>query len=220
VTLPPSPVTEYLDELESHLPATQSTRDLLQEAREHLLSSAEAALDAGLDPVAAEQRAVGEFGPIHDLVGEFRAVAVATDARRQARWQVAVALLLAASGFSVFRLIPIWRGEPTDLVPPPLVASIAAITVVGPSLVLLRLSHSRWLWVEERWPTWLIRACAAARGLFLFGLPVCAGLVTDQVAVLLQAPHIWVAVGAVGGLVVATRIVPFTPSERRHLRPA
>ena len=204
----PSPVESYLAVLSACLPPTPARRDLLDEARDHLLEATDAYQIAGANRQSAERRAVQEFGAIEYVAREFRTVILVRDAQRQARWQLAMVGVLALCGFTVFRLIPIWLGQLSDVLPPPLVASVAAVVLLGPSMVLLALSVSSRIWNEVRWTAWLANVRLAVSWLFALGLPICASMVTDQVAVLAGASHAWLLAGVVGGYLVARRVVP------------
>ncbi len=211
------PVAAYVTELVSTLPVSGTSHDIIREVRDHLLTTAAAAQNEGLDRIAAEQHAVQEFGPRNELIADFRAVVVATDMRRQARRQVGVAVLLAVCGISVFRFIPIWRGQLSEMLPAPPIAFIAGATVLGPSLALLRLSYLPGVYAEHRWRAWLDRASGTTRVLFIVGLTVCAGLVVDQIVQLGGVPHNSLVVGAVSGLVFAAHVIPLaTQRSRAH----
>jgi hypothetical protein len=202
-----SAIDAYLAELAARLPATSSSRDILSEARDHLLEAAAKQEAHGIARQAAEREALERFGNVDELAPAFRTVVEVRDARRQARWQLATTGLLGAFGVSVFRLVPLWRGDLAAFMPPPLAAEVAAVTLLWPSLVLLVLSHTPQAWYESTWSAWRRKARGLATWMFAFGLPVCAALVTDQVTLLLSAPRTWLIVGVLGGCLVAVGLV-------------
>ena len=203
-----SPIEKYLSQLATCLPATPAGRDMVDEARDHLLEAAAAHQAAGMNIQIAELQAVHEFGAAESLVGEFRAVIMARAAQRQARWQLAMVGLLGACGVTVFRFIPIWLGQLSDVLPPPVVACVAAVVLLWPSFVLLVLSLNSRAMYEARWTSGLANVRSAVSWLFAFGFPLCASVVADQVAVLAGASHVWLLAGAVGGYLVTRRVGP------------
>jgi hypothetical protein len=202
-----SAIDAYLAELAARLPPTSSSRDLLSEARDHLLEAVAEQEDRGAARHTAERNVLEQFGSVGDLAPAFRSVVEVRDARRQARWQLATTGLLGVVGFSVFRLIPLWRGSLDQLMPPPLAAVVAAVTLLWPSLALLALSNAPQVWCEDAWSGWLLKTRLVATCMFAFGLPVCGALVTGQVTVLLSAPHAWLIVGVLGGSLAAGGLV-------------
>jgi len=210
VSVQASPIEEYLAKFSTCVPSSPVARDMLDEARDHLVEGALALQSAGASRQAAERDAVREFGSIEQLAVEFRTVIMVRDAKRQARWQLVVVGLLGICGFSAFRLIPLWRGQLSEIFPPPLVACAAAAALLCPSLVLLMLSATRRTWHEARWTAWLLSGRTVASWLFVLGLPACASMVADQIAVLVGAPHAWLLAGLLGGLLLARRVVPET----------
>jgi HAAS len=203
-----SPIEKYLAELATRLPASPGARDMLDEARDHLLEAAVVYEPTGASREVSERRAVQEFGTVEQLARDFRAVIVVRDAQRQARWQLTVVGLLGACGIAVFRLVPVWLGQLSDVLPPPLVAAVAAVVLLWPSLVLLTLSLTSRIWCEAGWIAGLANVRTAVSWLFAFGLPLCASMVTDQAAMLVGASHAWLLAGALGGCLVTRRVVP------------
>jgi hypothetical protein len=203
-------IDAYLAALAGRLPTTSSGRDIVSEARDHLLEAATEYEARGASRQAAERAALREFGSIDELAAEFRTVVAVRDAQRQAAWQLVTTGFLAVCGFSAFRLIPVWRGELADLMPPPLVASLAAVTLLWPSVVLFVLSRTSVVWTKPAWTARLLAARSLAMCLFGLGLPLCAGMVADQVTTLVSAPRMWLIVGALGGCLTAGRLVQVT----------
>ncbi len=205
-----SPIETYLAELAAGLPASRAARDLLDEAGDHLYEAAAAGEAAGAGREAAEREAVREFGRVAELAPGFRTVAVVCDTRRQANRQLLGILVLASWGASALHLLPMAHGQAPGPAPPWPVALVAAATLLCPSLLLLGLSHTPWPWWGARWLAWLVRARTLASWLFGLGLPACAAMVAHQTALLLSAPHLWLAAGALGGHLVASYLVPAT----------
>jgi hypothetical protein len=83
--------------------------DLVREVRHSLDDAAEAYVDAGLDPRAAESRAVTEFGDLDELVPAYQAELSALAVHGLARRVAAVAVLLVAGADLMWRGAP-WTG--------------------------------------------------------------------------------------------------------------
>ena len=204
-------VGAYLDELAACLPRNLVTRELLGETRDHLLEASLAYQQAGVTWAAAERQAVREFGTVADLAPEFRAVAAVGDVQRQVRTQFRLLLLLAGLTGGVFIVGPLVPGQLVDWVLHPLIMKVAAITILGPALVLFALSRVPSTWRPGGWLTWLLKVRTVANWLCVPGLSVCTALLADQAGVQLGAPQAWLAAGAaaggLGGIFVASRLV-------------
>ena len=86
-----SPVEQYLDRLLAAAPGPpREVRSLLAEAEAHLRDATAAGLAEGLDPLAAEQRAVSHFGSVREVT--------TAEAGRQSLPLAAVGRQVVASG--------------------------------------------------------------------------------------------------------------------------
>lgn len=207
----------YLADLESTLPRSHATRDLLDEVRDHLAEAVAAREAQGCSREVAEREAIDELGTVAELAPEFRTAALVCGARRQANRQLLAAVLLAVFGAGVFHLLPglmaTMHEQPSALRPILAVTAVALGVLFVPSLVLLGLSRAPWAWSDGRWLTWLVRIQTAATWLFQLGLPATSAMVAHPVALLAGSPHLWLVAGALAGHVVAGIIVP-TPGTR------
>ncbi|HEX2773981.1 MAG TPA: permease prefix domain 1-containing protein [Micromonosporaceae bacterium] len=103
-------IEEYVDTLGRRLRGPRRPKaDLVREVRHSLDDAAEAYVDSGLDPRAAQSRAVAEFGALHDLVPAYQAELTALSVRGLARRATAVAALLVAGADLMWRGAP-WTG--------------------------------------------------------------------------------------------------------------
>jgi len=216
-------VEAYLKELAARLPEHGASRELLDEARDHLLESTAVYERAGAARAAAEQQAVAEFGAVAQLAADFGAVAAVGEVRRQTRAQLIFLLLLTGMGVGVFVVAPLLRGQFVDLVLHPLTGKVAAATILGPALVLRGLSQQPQAWEQGEWLRWLVRMRKLANWLFVPGVSVCVALLAVQAGVVVGAPHAWVAAASVAsglcGGVLAGHLVVGTPGAGRHRHP-
>lgn len=99
-------IDEYLDELRAALRGPRSAKDdLLAEARDSLVDATYAYQEKGLDPAAAQRRAVAEFGTVREVAPDYQAELGLSQGRRTA---LLVLLIHAAQYFgSEF----IWRSQ-------------------------------------------------------------------------------------------------------------
>ncbi|MGI5214296.1 permease prefix domain 1-containing protein [Plantactinospora sp. CA-290183] len=122
-------IEAYLRGLDRALTGPARTRaDLLTEARHSLLDAAAGYRAEGLDPAAAQRRAVREFGPVGEVAAGYQAE-LAAGAARSLSVRVVVAWLLLMLGADW-----VWRGAPWTGPRPP-----AGYLLLGDSL--------DWLWL-------------------------------------------------------------------------
>jgi hypothetical protein len=193
----------YLGELATKLPQSSLTREMLDETRDHLLEATAAFERAGAAREMAERQAVTEFGAIDQLVAEFRAVADVGEARRQARRQTLLAVLLSALSVALFWTGQLLQARIVDAVLHPLAILVALVTMLGPALLLFALSRLPRTWRPGGWQVWLGRVLRAARWLLVPGLICGVALVCGQTGMVLGASHVWLALAAVVGGAVA-----------------
>ncbi|MGH3384682.1 MAG: permease prefix domain 1-containing protein [Nocardioidaceae bacterium] len=78
-------VESYVEVLDRTLVGPRRVRrDLLTEVRDHLSDATEAYLHAGLDPVAAEQRALSDFGTVEEIAPDYQTELGLVQGRRTA----------------------------------------------------------------------------------------------------------------------------------------
>jgi hypothetical protein len=78
-------IDEYIDELHAALRGPRRVKeDLLTEARDGLVDTARAYQEKGLDPDAAQRRAVAEFGEVREVAPDYQAELAVSQGRRTA----------------------------------------------------------------------------------------------------------------------------------------
>jgi hypothetical protein len=124
-----SAIDEYVAALGRRLVGPERlVRDMLTEARDSLTDAADAFQHAGLDPHAAEQRAVAEFGSVSRIAPAYQRELAATYSQRLAGL---LALVLIGTALLGDRM---WQGAPwTGFEPPGQYGTVArALDWVGP----------------------------------------------------------------------------------------
>jgi hypothetical protein len=208
-----SPADAYLDELAATLPRGRASRDLLDEMRDYLCEATAAGESAGVGRDAAEREAVRGLGSVEELAPQFRAAAVVCDARQQALRQLLGILLLVGWSAIVAHLLPAALGRLALPMRPPTATHAAAGALLGPSFLLLGLTCAPWPWHDARWLAWLARSRALASWLFQPSMAACAALLAHPVASAFDTPHLWLAASALGGHLVAIRLVPIAGAD-------
>ncbi len=110
------PISVYLASLDRRLRGPRRIRrDLLAEARDGLVDTAEALAEDGLPPVAAELAAVAEFGPVAEVASAYQEELAAGQGRRTAAMlflTVPVCSLLWSLMWRIFPTVPVHRHTP------------------------------------------------------------------------------------------------------------
>ncbi|WP_432836594.1 permease prefix domain 1-containing protein [Dactylosporangium sp. CA-092794] len=98
------PIDDYVEGLAAALRGPRRTRaEMITEARHSLQDAAAAFEDAGLPPLAAERRAVAEFGTLRQVAPGYQAELAIHQGRRTATW-----IALALPAVNVLTLLMWW----------------------------------------------------------------------------------------------------------------
>lgn len=187
----------YLERLSRSLTAgPEELRDLIDEARDHLLQATADHERQGADPEAAARQAVEQFGEVSQLAQDWEPVLAMLDARRFARRLLLGLLFVASTGFAGIVVVP--GHDPTNN--PGHIAVAALLTV---TLLTVVLSRQQEIWLRERWRPWLLAAGRSGRWGFVASMVTCvvvfAGSAAFDVGVP-PAPWMAAAAGAGAGL--------------------
>lgn len=103
---PVSPLDDYVSELDAALRGTRRVkRELIQEARDHLVDATDAYETGGAPRLEAERRAVREFGDVRAIAPGYQAVLSASQGRRLGIWML-VAVLAQPFAWDLWSAIP------------------------------------------------------------------------------------------------------------------
>lgn len=134
-----TPVDRYLVELESSLHGSRrEKRDLVCEARDHLVDASQRRFDEGAAAHDAQTAAVREFGSVRDIAPSYQAVLSAGQCRRISFWLI---LLVIAQplAWDIFGSLPVHHGSYAHQ---PTVYTLADsyVEVVGSTAALLAMT--------------------------------------------------------------------------------
>ncbi|MFY1687699.1 permease prefix domain 1-containing protein [Plantactinospora sp. WMMB782] len=186
----------YLDELDCVLRGPRRVKaDLLREARDSLVDASEAYRDLGLDPGAADRRAVDDFGVVARIAPGYQAELALAQGRRTALLTVFV--LAVQPPF--WRLVSWLLAEP-DRLPglsgmlEDLVSWLGTLALVGALLAVWVLGHGTRLFGARPGYTRLtgIFACALAPTFSLNGLLLAFFSPTADAPPLIRLPLVLV----------------------------
>ncbi len=195
-------IDDYVASLERALPGPRRVRrDLVDEARGHLLDATDAHVGAGHDALDAARLAVEDFGPVTDVAEGYRTVLAVAASRRAALTLLALLLPQAFLWDGGLRLAP---SPPTGEVGPASVLHVAvewfgfgALTVALVALVVTGVGQ-RWVvagpWLA-RWTGVSVAAGAVGSGVLGLSLVALGGAASTVlwglVTVLLVLPMAW-----------------------------
>jgi len=191
----------YLERLARSLNASpDQRRDLLDEARDHLLQAAADHERQGAEPEAAGRLAVEEFGEVGELAQDWEPVLAMLGTRRLARRLLPGLVLVACAGIAGVVVVP--GHDPTSNPGHIAVAGLLAVT-----FLTVILGRQQGIWLHARLRPWLLAACRSCGWAFVALMATClvvfAGGAAFDVG---AAPAPWMAAAGIAGASLGTWI--------------
>jgi hypothetical protein len=200
-------VDRYLERLAGTLAAgPDERRDLLDEARDHLLQAAADHERRGAGPEAAARLAVEEFGEVGQLAQDWEPVLAMLDARRLAVRLIPGLLLVACAGGAGVVLVP--GHDPTSNP-----GHVAVVGLLAVTILTVILGRQQGIWLQAGWRPWLLAASRSCGWAFAASMAAClvvfaGGAAFERGA----APAPWMVAGAVAGAGLGSWIALGRPS--------